>query len=113
MILLLLFAHPCDSVRGPSSEIGPLQCMGGGVGGHSHLQFCLPLMYSSLTPPQGSWVVYSPDHSIVTHISYFQGPIVYVEPLVEGELSLDLMQSLITFNLHLSLFWQDTRLVTR
>ena len=43
----------------------------------------------------------------------YQGPIVYVEPLVEGEISLDLMQSLLIFNLHLSLFWQDTRLVTR
>ena len=63
MLYLLLFAHPCDSVGGPPNDVGPLQCMGGGVGGHSHLPFCLPLMYSSLTPPQGSWVKTIPEIS--------------------------------------------------
>ena len=57
--LLLFITHPCDSIGGPPSEGGPLQCMGGGVGGHSHLPFCLPLMYSSLNPPQGIWVITS------------------------------------------------------
>ena len=73
MIFLLLLVHLSISLPNPNSETGPLQCMGGGVGGHSYLPFCLPLMYSRLTPPQGSWVrpeiIFSCKSNLYVHIT--------------------------------------------
>ena len=98
VLLHLLLVHLSLSLPHPPASPSTLHCMGGGVGGHSSLPFCLPILYSRLTPPMkmGAWV-----------------PTIYVDPVITGDIELDDILGHLSFTMKLSIYWQDFRLIIR
>ena len=102
LVALTLCAHVSSIVclypePGHGSHVSPLHCVGGGVGGHSSLPFCLPVPYSPLLPPTG----------------HIWQPVVYILPEISGPVILDTINSAITLSVKLSVYWQDFRLIIR
>ena len=101
MIILLalvsLHVSPGTCLYPEPGHVSPLHCVGGGVGGHSSLPFCLPVLYSPLLPPTG----------------HIWQPVVYVLPEISGPVILDIINSAVTLSVKLSVYWQDFRLIIR
>ena len=99
ILLALVFIHvsPGTCLYPEPGHVSPLHCVGGGVGGHSSLPFCLPVLYSPLLPPTG----------------HIWQPVVYVLPEISGPVILDIINSAVTLSVKLSVYWQDFRLIIR
>ena len=97
LVTLSLHVSPGACLYPEPGHVSPLHCVGGGVGGHSSLPFCLPVLYSPLLPPTG----------------HIWQPVVYVLPEITGPVILDTINSAVTLSLQLSVYWQDFRLVIR
>ena len=97
LVTVSLHVSPGACLYPEPGHVSPLHCVGGGVGGHSSLPFCLPVLYSPLLPPTG----------------HIWQPVVYVLPEITGPVILDTINSAVTLSLQLSVYWQDFRLVIR
>lgn len=97
LVTVSLHVSPGACLYPEPGHVSPLHCVGGGVGGHSSLPFCLPVLYSPLLPPTG----------------HIWQPVVYVLPEITGPVILDTINSAVTLSVQLSVYWQDFRLVIR
>ena len=53
-------------------------------------------MYSKLVPPSGLWK-----------------PSVFIDPIISAPVIINIVDSILTFNIKLSVYWQDFRLIIR
>ena len=111
LMLMMTFCRFCVGFD-MSDNVSPLHCVGGAVGGHSPLPFCTPVLYSRLTPPSGSWVKIFLKF-LEKNNQFFQMPTIYVDPIITGNVQLDMISQLLTVNMKLSVYWQDFRLIIR